>query len=122
MFSPRIALCFALASINSSALAGDVEITAVEAFKEEDGHYRFSVTLKHDDTGWEHYANEWRVLAQDGTVLGVRELLHPHVNEQPFTRSLGSVKVPKATEFVLIDARDNVHGRSAKPWKIALPE
>jgi len=48
---------------------------------------RFDVTLSHADTGWEDYADGWRVELEDGTVLGTRVLGHPHVNEQPFTRS-----------------------------------
>ena len=40
-----------------------------------------------DVTGWEHYANKWDVVGPDDTILGTRVLLHPHVNEQPFTRS-----------------------------------
>ncbi|MFT5064884.1 MAG: hypothetical protein ACJAXK_000243 [Yoonia sp.] len=49
---------------------------------------RFDVTLSHPDTGWDHYADGWRVEDADGAVLGLRVLGHPHVNEQPFTRSL----------------------------------
>lgn len=49
---------------------------------------RVSVTLAHPDTGWDHYADGWRIEAEDGTVVGTRKLLHPHVEEQPFTRSL----------------------------------
>lgn len=65
----------------------------------------FSVTLAHPDTGWEHYADGWRVEAEDGTVLGVRELLHPHETEQPFTRSLSGVAIPAGTRRVYIRAR-----------------
>ena len=49
---------------------------------------RLSVTLKHDDSGWEHYADLWQVVSESGQVLGTRTLLHPHVEEQPFTRDL----------------------------------
>lgn len=65
------------------ALADEPEITAARA----DGR-TVHVTLAHPDTGWEHYADGWEVLTEDGTSLGVRVLLHPHVEEQPFTRSL----------------------------------
>ena len=49
---------------------------------------RFDVTLSHPDTGWDHYADGWRVEDASGAVLGLRVLGHPHVTEQPFTRSL----------------------------------
>jgi len=81
----------------------------------------FSVTLKHADSGWDHYANQWDVLAPDGTVLGTRVLYHPHVNEQPFTRSLGNVLIPKNLSHVFIRAADSVHGEASKKFKVDLP-
>jgi hypothetical protein len=48
------------------------------------GVYRFSVTVRHADEGWDHYADRWEVLTSDGTLLATRTLYHPHVNEQPF--------------------------------------
>ncbi|WP_127113580.1 hypothetical protein [Shimia sediminis] len=72
--------------------------------------WRFDVTLTHPDTGWDHYADGWRVELPSGEVLGVRELLHPHVTEQPFTRSLSGVAIPDDTKTLHIRARDNVDG------------
>ncbi len=55
------------------------------------------VTLSHGDTGWDDYADGWRIEDASGAVLGTRELLHPHVTEQPFTRSLvGCDRFPMA--------------------------
>ncbi|MBO6604678.1 MULTISPECIES: hypothetical protein [Rhodophyticola] len=71
---------------------------------------RVSVTLAHPDTGWDHYADGWQVELEDGTVLGTRVLLHPHVEEQPFTRSLGNVVIPAGVTQVFIRARCNVTG------------
>lgn len=72
--------------------------------------WRFEVTILHPDTGWDDYADGWEVLDSDGNRLGYRELLHPHVNEQPFTRSLSGVVVPDGVREVFIRARDNVGG------------
>jgi len=81
----------------------------------------FAVTLKHNDTGWDHYANRWEVRRLDGEVLGVRTLFHPHVHEQPFTRSLSGVKIPAGVKQVEIVAFDNVHGEGLKPFRVQLP-
>ena len=70
---------------------------------------RFDVTLSHGDTGWDDYADGWRVELADGTVLGTRVLGHPHVNEQPFTRS-DSIDVPDGVREVFIRASTNVEG------------
>jgi len=69
------------------------------------GNYSFSVTLRHGDTGWDDYADGWRVVTADGTELGMRVLYHPHVNEQPFTRSLSGVSIPEGIDEVYIEAR-----------------
>lgn len=94
------------------AAAGPPEVVEATASKQGDT-WRFDVTIAHGDTGWDHYADGWFVLAPDGTELGYRELLHPHVNEQPFTRSLSGVVVPDGVSEVLIRPRDSVHGMGA---------
>ena len=91
------------------AVAGSVDIVKAKARQQGDGWY-FTVTLKHADTGWDHYADAWRVVTEDGNVLGERTLYHPHVDEQPFTRGLGDVKIPSEIKKVYIEAHDNVHG------------
>ena len=83
--------------------------------------WTFSVTLSHPDTGWDHYADGWRVEAPDGTELGTRELLHPHVNEQPFTRSLSGVAIPDGLSEVMIRARDNIDGWADATFPLELP-
>lgn len=99
------ALCFAA----QIAVADSPVIEAVSATK-SGTTWRFDVTLSHPDTGWDDYADGWRVLAPDGTELGLRVLYHPHVEEQPFTRSLSGVSVPDGMDSVNIQARDSVGG------------
>lgn len=106
---------------SSGVRAGDVEIVDATARKDANG-YRFSVTLQHGDTGWDHYADLWAVYTPDGQLLGERVLAHPHVNEQPFTRSLSGVQVPDGVNFVIIRARDSVHGVPSQEFKVSLPE
>ncbi|MBO6782853.1 MAG: hypothetical protein JJ899_06215 [Alphaproteobacteria bacterium] len=91
------------------AQAGESAVTAVQVRAEGGGKYSFSVTLRHDDEGWDHYADRWEVLTMDGEVIATRTLFHPHVNEQPFTRSLGGVEVPVGTTRVRIRSHDSVH-------------
>ena len=103
------------------AAAGEVKIVAAKATS-NGGEYSFSVTLRHADSGWKHYADQWRVLAPDGTVLGTRVLFHPHVDEQPFTRGMSGVKVPTGIKRVFIEARDSVSGVSPKTFAVDLPD
>ncbi len=90
--------------------------------RQASGAWRFDVTLSHPDTGWDHYADGWRVLdASGGTELGMRVLYHPHVEEQPFTRSLDGVTVPEGAGSVLIEARCNVDGWAGTYFRVELP-
>ncbi|WP_425101574.1 hypothetical protein [Tropicibacter sp. S64] len=84
------------------------------------GAGRIVVTLAHPDTGWDHYADGWRVELEDGTVLGTRVLVHPHEAEQPFTRSLGGVVIPEGIEALYIRARCLVDGWSAARFRLGL--
>ena len=104
----------------TSALADSPQITGIKANSSANG-WRFDVTILHPDTGWEDYADGWRVELSDGSILGTRELLHPHVNEQPFTRSLSSVLIPEGTTTVYLRARDNVGGWAEQTTAYELP-
>lgn len=104
----------------STTLAGEADVIDAEASC-SGGICTISTTVRHGDTGWDHYADAWRVLAPDGTEIGKRVLYHPHVNEQPFTRSLSGVKVPAGVDHVLIEAHDKVHGYGGKRFKLQLP-
>ncbi|MBT3916425.1 MAG: hypothetical protein HN731_04195 [Rhodospirillaceae bacterium] len=103
------------------AVAGDVAVVNATAFNNGNGTYRFTVTLRHADDGWKHYADNWEVLTVQGTVLGIRKLLHPHVNEQPFTRSIRSVRIPAGIKEVVIRGHDKVHKNGGKELKLKLP-
>ncbi len=104
------------------AWAGEADVVGVEAVPEGAGSWRFHVTVAHGDTGWDHYADKWDVVAPDGTVLGTRVLVHPHENEQPFTRSLGGVKILAGTGAVTLRAHDSEHGYGGQEMKVALPK
>ena len=71
----------------ASAWADGPVVVSAEA-NQGAGGWRFDVAISHGDTGWDHYADGWGVYLPDGTELGYRVLHHPHVDEQPFTRSL----------------------------------
>ena len=76
--------------------------------------------MRHADAGWDHYADKWEVVTPDGKVIETRVLAHPHDNEQPFTRSLGSVRIPGELKTVRIRAHDKVHGYGGQEMEIDL--
>lgn len=85
-----------------------------------DGSWTFSVTLRHADTGWDHYADLWQVIDEEGTVLGERSLAHPHTNEQPFTRGVSGVEIPSSVEVIQVRAKCNQHGYEGRKVRIPL--
>ncbi len=93
----------------SSAFAGEADVLHVKVSRSTDTTYIFDATVEHADTGWDHYADKWEILDEKGVILGTRILHHPHVNEQPFTRSLTGVEIPENIEKVTIRAHDSVH-------------
>lgn len=116
----KFSIFFLGLSLSFVANASDTDVIDVKV-SQSGGQYRFDVTLKHADTGWDHYANVWEIVGPGGEVLGTRVLAHPHVDEQPFTRSLGGVVIPAAILEVTIRAGDNVNGLGGKTMSIALP-
>lgn len=105
----------------SPAMAGEADVVKVAVSETTPGTFRFDVSVRHGDEGWEHFANLWQVVGPAGAVLGTRVLVHPHDTEQPFTRSLGGVAIPGEIKTVVIRARDSVHDFGGKELSVDLP-
>ena len=101
----------------------DMCADVIEAVVTRDGSgtYRFDVTVSSQDTGWDKYADAWEVRDSSGNVLGVRVLTHPHVDEQPFTRSLSQVMIPASVRELVVAARDSVDGFCGEEFTLAVP-
>ena len=69
----------------------------------------------------ERYADAWRVKGPDGAVLGVRELLHDHAGEQPFTRSLDGIEIPDGVQTVVVEGRDLANGWGGGTVEVPVP-
>lgn len=99
--------------------ANEVEVVHTE-FTRQGDDWNVSTTLRHQDSGWDHYADRWRLVDTSGKVLGERILLHPHEHEQPFTRSQRGIRIPDDTTIVFVEAHDKVHGWSGKRIRVDL--
>jgi len=105
----------------TGVVAGETDVVDVKVRKTGQNTFTFDVTVRHADTGWKHYANKWQVESPDGKVLGTRTLHHPHVDEQPFTRSLSGVKISDAIQSVTVRAFDSKHDDGGATKTVALP-
>lgn len=96
---------------------GNADVLRVRAVQAPDASWTFHVTVQHPDTGWEDYADGWDVVLPDGSVVKpdpdspfTRLLLHPHEEEQPFTRSQSGMIIPEGVSEVRVRAHDLVDG------------
>jgi hypothetical protein len=132
--APTGTFALVLAAVVSAACAGSggdkgathpdaahPDVVDVEVSQTGERTYRFDVTISSPYDSPQRYANAWRVLGPDGTVYGVRELLHHHAGEQPFTRSLTGVEVPAGVDTVTVQARDLVNGWGGAVIHVTLP-
>ncbi|MGB1286837.1 MAG: hypothetical protein ACPG7F_09915 [Aggregatilineales bacterium] len=101
---------------STQTTGGDASVEFVRAIQQGDT-WTFHVTVRHEDTGWDDYADGWDVVLPDGTVLKsnaddvfTRLLLHPHETEQPFTRSQSGLVIPDGITSVTVRAHDLVNG------------
>lgn len=104
-------------SVEMASAAANADVTYVRAVQTGADTWTFYVTVEHPDTGWEDYADGWDVVLPDGTVVKpnpndpfTRLLLHPHENEQPFTRSQSGIVIPAGVSEVTVRAHDLVDG------------
>lgn len=98
-------------------VAANADVEYVRAVQASDGRWTFHVTVRHPDNGWEDYADGWDIVLPDGSVVlpdpdspFTRLLLHPHENEQPFTRSQSGIAIPPDVNQVRVRAHDLVDG------------
>jgi len=110
----RLLILALLALANPLALAGEADVVDVDVSCDDESICRFDVTVLHEDEGWEHFANRWEILSPDGEILATRVLAHPHVDEQPFTRSMANIEIPGDLHEVVVRAHDLVHEYGGK--------
>lgn len=95
-------------SVSTSINFAQVEF--VEVKQSSDKNWCFNTRVRHQDDGWDHYANAWQVHDMNGKLLAERVLFHPHENEQPFTRSLCNIDIPENVTKVVVSAQCEQHG------------
>lgn len=118
--SSLLALACATNMLASAAWAGEADVIAATATQDIRGTWTVSATILHADTGWEHYADRFDVLDGEGNLLGSRTLFHPHVDEQPFTRSLNALAIPDEVTTITVRAHDSVHELGGATVEITL--
>jgi hypothetical protein len=97
------------------------DVVAVKATPRGPEVFDFDVTVSSPYDTPARYADAFRVMSKDGRVFGERVLLHAHASEQPFTRDLHGVAIPRGVRVVVVQARDQKYGYGGKTVEVALP-
>jgi hypothetical protein len=116
-----LALLIALhPALSQDAEEGCAHVVDATASLSADGiTWTIAATVSSTETGWDKYADEWKV-ESEGIVLGTRTLAHPHVTEQPFTRSLSGIEIPDDVSVVTVSARDSVLGYCGDSFELRI--
>ena len=112
-------------TISSTTMAGPAlfpDVLDAQLTRNADGTFTIAVTIASPYDTPQQYADGWRVLAPDGTVLGEHTLLHDHANEQPFTRTQRGVIIPSDVRSVTIEGRDLINGYGGGTVTVAVEE
>jgi hypothetical protein len=117
--NPKAWICVLTLLAFPRVFADEVQIVSADFRQASDGTWSVDVGLLHEDSGWDHYADIWRVLDEQGRILGERVLLHPHENEQPFVRGTNGLVIPEDAILYVV-AHDSVHGWSRNRLEVDL--
>lgn len=120
-----VALCFFATGVEAQPPNASVQkypnVLDVKIRPRAAGMFDFDVSVSSPYDSPHRYADAFRVTGRDGKVYGERKLLHDHAGEQPFTRDLYGVNIPRGVRIVLIQARDQKYGYGGKIVEAALP-
>ncbi|MEL7210853.1 MAG: hypothetical protein AAGK32_21895 [Actinomycetota bacterium] len=96
------------------------DVVEVEVTPAGGSEFEVAATVSSPYDTPERYADAWRVLDEQGTELGVRELAHDHAGEQPFTRTL-ILSIPDDVTEITVEGRDQISGYGGATVTVAVP-
>ena len=124
----RLVISFLIqAVVSGTALSADTSaqkypnVVSVKVHARGSDNFDFDVTVSSPYDTPQRYADAFRAMGKDGTVFGERTLVHDHATEQPFTRDLYGVNIPRGVRVVVIQARDQHYGYGGKTIEVVLP-
>lgn len=97
------------------------DILEVQLIPGENRVFDVQVTVSSPYDTPERYADGWRVLSPDGSVLGEHTLTHDHAAEQPFTRTQPGVAIPDGVTEVTVEGRDQEFGYGGGTVTVEVP-
>lgn len=96
------------------------DVIGADLQRGEDGTWQLAVTLSSLYDSPERYADGWRVLNEDGEVIGEHTLTHDHADEQPVTRTQSGLEIPDAVTTITIEGSDTANGYGGKTLEVVV--
>ena len=97
------------------------DVLAVELRPTGERGFDLAVTLSSPYDTPQRYADGWRVMDPEGSVLGSHTLLHDHASEQPFTRTQRALHIPEDVDLITVEGRDQVNGFGGLTVSVEVP-
>lgn len=97
------------------------DVLAASLQRDDDESWTLKVTLSSAYDSPERYADGWRVMDEDGEVLGQHTLTHDHADEQPVTRTQSGLQIPDGVDEVTVQGRDTENGYGGTTLAIQVP-
>lgn len=97
------------------------DVLAVVLAGDDAGGWSLEVTLSSEYDSPERYADGWRVLDDDGEVLGEHTLTHDHAGEQPVTRTQTGLEIPEDVDVVTVEGSDTDNGYGGATLEVKVP-
>lgn len=102
--------------------SGPANVVGAAVTRNLDGSFDIRVTVRSADKGPEYYCDRIEFLDADGKVLHTHRVSRPHLNEQPFSETLNSLKLPPELEQITVRARMRPDGAAGKDRTVKLPQ
>ncbi|MEK6750061.1 MAG: hypothetical protein AABY83_12790, partial [Pseudomonadota bacterium] len=109
-----------LGFVSVSAMASDAQVVDVEFKYARGGQWQVSTLVSHANTSWTDFIDRWRVVSDDGDVLGEKFLNPEQVALGDFDKTVLMVDIPHAITTVYVEAHDSVKGWGKERIKVDL--
>ena len=115
------ALCLSGLAQASDEVAKISDVKIKRDSPEQSGIYHISVTIDHEDTGWDDYVEAWEIFDPSGKLIGVRPFFEPELEDTRTVTALAGVVIPEDIKTVTIRARTYPKGIEGEPVEVQIP-
>ncbi|MDH4275163.1 MAG: hypothetical protein OEW08_08995 [Gammaproteobacteria bacterium] len=103
-----------------SAFAVEGQVVDVEFKHSRGDQWQVSTLVSHPNTSWTDFIDRWRVVSDEGHVLGEKFLNPEQIALGDYDKTVLTVGIPHATTVVFVEIHDSVKGWGKARVKVDL--